>query len=482
MQSDISDFLETYPEPENIVNDLETLSKNISDITETKIKIESEMKHLGIRIEEIKNEISKAKMARDACKSVEELDRFREEMMKKEAAYEEAKTAAESDPLYPEVRSLFKNGLTTADITSSNRELSDFLLGINREFSKYKDCNIFKLQTNFNLFMTESTIKSILKKHVDDLDLLIETNESRLENLKTMRGLQQSYISSLKSLELRPANCVDNECPFIKEAYEHRDAPEQLKRVEAEISSTNDSLKDHRAKRSYFEDLIILEKEFAYKWEKVKNNPLIPLYCKINNLQNISNLISQETLESNLSKEISSFYNNLVEMINKLTVLANKQNSYLIISNDYEKIKNSNEAALREKYETEIIEANKKLDDLRIEHAKQESELSKIVKDLASEQNKEQQYKKYKHSKEAYSSFEEKQREISNSILILENLEREFNEAVKNETEINNQIQKLTADKFSFEADLLNVNSKITNVRSITERLEKLQKKFAPVE
>lgn len=482
MVRDVEEFLASYAEPENISDEIEKISENLSKLKEKSIQYESELKHIGIRIEETRNDAKKAMMARDACKSVEELERFREEMEKKKAAYEEAKTVAESDPLYSEVRDLFKTGLNTADITSSNRELSDFLISINREFGKYKECTIFKLQNNFNLFMTEQTIKAILKKQIEDLDLLIETQETRLENLRTMISLQESYIKTLNTLELRPANCVDNECPFIKEAYEHRDAPDQLKKLQADLTVTLSALKDHREKRDNIEDLITLEKEFAYRWSKVKTNPLIPLYCKINNLKDFTELITQETLESNLSKEINSFYNNLVEIINKLTSLANKQNSYLIISRDYEKIVSSNDAALREKYENEILDANKKIDSLTLEKAELDRKFLEISDQVKSEQEKHQKYLKYKHSKEAYSSLEEKQKKLSEDMEKYSNLEADLKVAIALESDISSQITKHTSDKFSFEADLLNVNSKITNVRNITERLNKLQEKYKPIE
>ena len=68
---------------------------------------------------------------------------------------------------------------------------------------------------------------------------VISSKESMLENLRAMREIQRSYVEKIKSLSLRPEECQINSCPFIKEAYEHKDAPERLAEIENNIEAVN---------------------------------------------------------------------------------------------------------------------------------------------------------------------------------------------------------------------------------------------------
>ena len=377
---------------------------------------------------------------------------------------------------------LFKNGLSTVEITSKNRDFNDFLQFIQKEFSKFKDNTIFKRQTNYYTFLTESTILAVLKNMVESNSEVISSKESMLESLRVMREIQRSYVEKIKGLSLRPSECQINSCPFIKEAYEHKDAPEKLAEIENDIEGVKLDIQHLNTQKSDIEYLITLEKDFRFKWKKIEGNELVNIFCEVYNIPSISELITTETSEATLSKNLSEFYNNICNLISKLTVYANKKQNYLVISRDYNEIKSSSDGALIEKYNNEISEFSKKIDVTQKEIAKLESELSEKKETLKKEIEKLNTYKKYENAKIYMGKYESELLTVTETISKVEGINNDLKELNNKSFELNKILTSKISEKKTISENIISISNAIHAYDNIKSKLDKLQNEFTPIE
>ena len=482
LQKDADEFLSKYTEPENIHDDIDGIEALCTSIRDAVSKLESDIEHLKLNLEEYKNGQKKANLARSACKSLDELAVFESEVNKKKAEMETAKSEAESEPLYSHIANLFKNGVSTVEVTSKNRDLNDFLQFIQKEFSKFKDNTIFKRQTNYYTFLTESTILAVLKNMVESNSEVISSKESMLENLRAMREIQRSYIEKIKSLSLRPSECQINSCPFIKEAYEHKDAPERLAEIENNIEAVKIDIQHLNTQKSDIEYLITLEKDFRFRFKKLNGNELVNIFCEIYGIPSLSELITSETSEATLSKNLTEFYNNICNLISKLTVYANKKQNYLVISRDYNEVKSSSDGALVEKYNNEILEFSKKIDATQKEIAKLESELSEKKETLKKEMEKLSTYKKYENAKIYMGKYESELLTVTETISKAEGINNDLKELNNKSFELNKILTNKTSEKKTISENIISVSNAIHAYDNIKGKLDKLQNEFTPIE
>jgi DNA repair exonuclease SbcCD ATPase subunit len=482
LQKDVDEFLSRYTEPENIHEDIDGIEALCTSIRDAVSKLESDIEHLKLNLEEYKNGQKKATLARSACKSLDELAAFEAEVNKKKAEMETAKADAESEPLYSHIANLFKNGVSTVEVTSKNRDLNDFLQFIQKEFSKFKDNTIFKRQTNYYTFLTESTILAVLKNMIESNSEVISSKESMLESLRAMREIQRSYAEKIKGLSLRPSECQINSCPFIKEAYEHKDAPEKLAEIESNIETVKIDIQHLNTQKSDIEYLVTLEKDFKFRFKKLEGNELVNIFCEIYGIPSISELITTETSEATLSKNLTEFYNNICNLISKLTVYANKKQNYLVISRDYNEIKSSSDGALIEKYNNEILEFSKKIDSTQKEIAKLESELSEKKETLKKEIEKLNTYKKYENAKLYMGKYESELLTVTETISKAEGINSDLKELNNKSFELNKILTTKTSEKKTISENIIAVSNAIHAYDNIKGKLDKLQNEFTPIE
>lgn len=481
----ISSFEETYDDiPDDIQKHISEMTENLNKINIVVAENDVEIKNIKASIEDAKNSKEKAVIARNACKSPEELAKLEKELDSKKLELDEIDGICKSSKFYSSLKELMVSESITLNVVSEkHRAVLDFIQAILKEFAKYKSGNIFKLETNYHVFLSQSNVTEILQTQLKSFMTVKTQLEERLTLLRENLNKERLYADKVKSLEYRPSECTINTCPFIKEAFDHKDAEENIKTISNQISVAENDLKSCNNEIENIEYLITLYKDFTYYYDKNKiaTNPLIKIFCENIGIESIDKLITPETSEGSIQTSYKEFKEGIQSLINSLIECLNLKQSYNLLKKDYELIKSSDSEKMRERYSEEIDLCDKKISELTTKLEEFERRARETKSDRDTLNNLVNAYTTYATSKNIIDNLQVDVEKLAKDISKHSELSKKRIDLDLELSEIKNKISKLLEDEKYFNKENQNINNEIFKIRNINEKLEVLKEKYHPV-
>lgn len=260
----------------------------------------------------------------------------------------------------------------------------EFLSGLNVLEDIQTIVNNFK--SGVDLKVVTSAIRYIRSNEdpINDLkcnENLISEYMSEIDTLKNIIRDMDLLKSKMEILDHRPNTCNDNECYFIKDAYE------------ASLQYSEDEYKVKVNRLRYCEKELLLEKEYQLDLKDIIEcyNSIKVIVRNINNYNTILKKLPYGDIYSDLDKILNKIeINDVFEEIdimkswrvnaNILETIKIAKDTLYKLNTDYEVYKSKN--SVIEELDKEISSMNKKLDDIRIEIDNKIATMNKIQSDV----------------------------------------------------------------------------------------------------
>ena len=156
---------------------------------------------------------------------------------------------------------------------------SSFLNFVEKYFTDLRASTLLPNRMNIEMFF-DNDLEVSFKRMIDAGKKLIESKKELLSQLQRNRGIKESHVCQLKNLEKRPAECKIDSCPFIKDAYEHRNVLEEINEVDLEINSLKEDIENLTIKQENLQECQSLYTNFKHYYDElnVRDNDIIKTF------------------------------------------------------------------------------------------------------------------------------------------------------------------------------------------------------------
>ena len=351
------------------------------------------------------------------------------------------------------------------------------ILEVKLALSELINCAEDYMKSSNNL----KSIKKVFITHELSIEKLEEMEKSLEEEFRNSNKTLISYndklnlITSnkdkeLKNLELRPSNCTDDTCPFIKTAILYKDADEKIKEIANNIDQTIEKINKIEESKNKITKVLEACKRIKLLYER--NYPTIislSVGDKISTIDKYAELICEGsllTINDILSVENLVNYRNinvtLNDLRNKLDVLIQKRNNYNTNKNIYDEYNSE----LNEKIEKRDS-LNKLIFSLDEQYNDIDNEYDSLNKKCTAKAN-------YLDCKSKLEVVNKEYNEYNNKI-------NDILELIKEMRSLSKKIEDLDSILSSNKTSLAEVNLKLLRLKEYNTRKSTLNKDFEKV-
>jgi len=455
---------------EEITNSLDT---EIRDL-ESDIKvINSQKSDKYTLLTDAKNKVNKTKLELSSLGNPENIVVIEGIIEKTNEELEEIKERIKLNKYSKVVHTMKKSNL---DITRYLNKFTTFVDFIEKYYNDLGNTTLSKQPNIRHFFETDfdKTIASIVKQSRD----AILAKKQLIDEKQKLRDINETHICKLENLDKRPKNCSIDDCPFIKDALEHKDVLKEIEIQDAELCQLNKDYEELNAKADSIEEVQTLYKTFSEAFAALEPRANLIYHA----------FLDEKELGDWLSKSLSDFQKHKQEVIENVECALedllsfSEKNSYKKTQEDsLEKLKGMNNE-YRKKFEDELKEYEDKVNALSDEYSKLEKDAEEKGKTLDAKRTIREKYNTYAS---ACSKLDSAQTMLSNTksaITKLEELLKSSNDAKTKLNEVNEELVSKKQIRTQKNSDLISARLALGQVSTLSDRLTELNKVFKPTE
>jgi DNA repair exonuclease SbcCD ATPase subunit len=471
---------------EKITKDLETKLENLDKLDEIETKLtediskiqaelavnNSEKTNKNLLILNSKNKISELETEMSALGNPEDIVKVEETLETLNKQQEDLRTEIKNNPTSELINNMLKNKIDVSKMLNKFIDFADF---IEKYFTNLQAHSVINTESNISLFLKEDFDTSIIRQ-INDSRLTIKSKQDLLSNKEKEKTQDEGYVCQLENLNKRPVECHIDSCPFIKDALEHKNILVDINKKDQEIINIKHDIDVLNTKAESIQELQNMYSLFseAYKNVSFRENLILTEFLKTKSLQ--------EWIQGSLS-DFSVQRQNLVTNVNSAI---NDINTFLTNSQKIRNLEQSRKSmkdsdnTVRTKYQKDIDSEKKNYETLNNDYSILEKQGTEISTKLLNKQNLKQLYETYKQNKD----------KLGSDKLTLEDLEtKETNinkllaDRTSKETELKDISEKISAatiTKATKQKELNDLNSSLSQLKLINDRLDKLKKDYEP--
>lgn len=470
-----------------IKTDLEGELEHIDDAEDYKLILNEEIVNLQTEIQlnnseknnknllltDFSNRLASTKIQLNSLGNPEDIILLENEIKEITEKISELKNAITKNPFGIIVHKAIVN---KKDISKDISKFTEFSNFIEKYFTNLSAKEITAVKSNIEYFFDEDFEES-LKRQIQQSKKAIESKQSLLESQQKEKGISESYVCQLKNLEKRPERCNIDDCPFIKDAYAHRNVLSELAEKEKEIIQTKKDIETLTIKAENIQNIDNLYKNFLVSYENVspRTNEIYIEFLKSKSLIDWLNspLSDFQRERQNIITSANQAESDIKEFLDLTHKLKNLETS--------KKLLEDSDSSVKEKYEADINEYEEKIKTLTEELNILIEKGNNITRHLNEKQSLLEKYTKFIT---ASSKFASASTMLSTARTEYARISSLIDNKYKAETklqEVLNKINSLTTAKNLKYQNLTNLNAELARVEELNERKKKLDSDFYPV-
>ena len=334
---------------QSLTNELAVINANKNNTSGAVIGLENEITQLTFSLSEF--DIS------------ESLDEIELEIKRIEGSLKTLKDSENNT-----IKEIVKEEKTISTQLSRFEDFKNFLV---KYFAELRTTSINPQKSNVEMFLQDN-FGTKLETYVKNIRELVKEKQTNLTRNEGILVKKASNIDKLSILEQRPEDCIIDECPFIKDALQYKNLPNEIKTLEDDIVQMKKDLNEYGIKADEIADLKLLYERFNTYYEQMnpRTNKVYVYFVNtygsiLKNIQgNLNDFISH-------SKELVEDVNTTIFTIQEIaTATTNLQNyTYkqdLILNNEkHKKIITDSVAVKQELIKTKNTEFSSYVTDSR---------------------------------------------------------------------------------------------------------------------
>lgn len=470
---------------EKIKNDVLAKNKDIEDISPELAKEISELqKTIGIKNSEIdnkvllltdyKNKITSTKIELSSLGNPEDIQKTKDEISKCEEKMAELAKSIRGVELSKLVDTMLKD---KKDVLKYVEKTSNFLDFIEKYFTDLRSNSVINTKMNIELFFDESFSEN-LSRIIKNGKSLIESKKDQLSKLQRDRGVKETYVCQLKNLEQRPSECNIDTCPFIKDAYEHRNVLSEIDNVDSEIKTLKNDIESLTVKQENIQEIQSLYANFKVVYDalSVRDNDIYKHFTDVH------------PLTEWLSNSVSEFQKFKQDILDDIRSVMRDYNEYRSIKQHSVSLKNTvkiledSDSTIRSKYESDIEELNQKKDALEIEIKTSKDELNVFTEELSLKQEIFELHQQYEAAKSKLESAKVMLNTSKSNLAKITDILTKKKDAEVRRAVVSKRIAELELAKNAKQSSLDKAKATLVQANILKEKLEKLNAEYKPVE
>lgn len=362
--------------PEEVLKIAEEQDKIVVSTTEEINENLRNISRINALIQIVENEISKLNIRLNQDISSQDISEIENEITENENKLKSLKEYLGTISYAKEIGDEMKN---IQSYISSFRDFKEFII---KYFGNLMKKDISPEKTNIEYFFEEG-FQIVLNENTSVSGSAIKNKEALLEAKKASLSAKNSNLSKIDILNQRPKECSINICPFIADALQYKDLPQEIKKLEKEIQETEKSLETLKNNGEVITEVANMYKLFLFYYERLnpRSNILykefLKKYTTTKNIINLSiNEFSQET--EKLIKDSSGVVDALksaVEANSFLTNLKSRREAISAADKNKKTIEKdiNDKKDLLAKYKEELKSYEEKRDFLNVQMTKEKS-------------------------------------------------------------------------------------------------------------
>lgn len=343
------------------------LSKEISDLN-------SDKKNMNSLIVSAQNDIAKYELNLKEIESTDDLSTVKTNIGSTYVEISKIQDEIKDDELYSLVN---KN---IGSISTYLTKFETFRAYITKYFTELKDSSFIGTKMNIELFLQEG-FDSTLEAQIKNIREVIQSKSDKLSELNTEKYKKEANLDKVSILEKKPEACQIFTCPFIKDAIQYKDLPEELEKLETKITQIENDIEDYTGKAETITEVKTIYKTFMYHYETLNPRANIVYEYFLNQYGSLLTQFNSDlsSFISN-SENISIDINDKIHKINRLSTLNNDLSSleykkkFLENTETYKKQINDSIKEKETEIETKTAELETINASLRVKLSKQTSE------------------------------------------------------------------------------------------------------------
>jgi len=451
----------------------ENLAQECASI-KTKIQVNNSNKeNKMLLITDFNNRLASTKIELSALGNPEDLVKITNEIEKLTEEINQIKVKITSNP-----RSAFVHKIMSEkkDILRFISKFVDFADFIEKYFTDLSQSSITNTKTNIEYFF-EVDFEESFKRQIIEARKAIESKQNLLASQQKERGILEGYVAQLKNLDKRPSTCKNDLCPFIREAYEHRNVLVEIEEKDREITQTKKDIETLTIKAENLQTLNNLYKSFLIAY-----NSVLPRENDV-----YTEFIKEKSLIERVKGSVSSFQSERQTFVDELNDATSDINLFLdcnkrlIALNNNKKILQDSDSTLRESKEKDIKEFEAKLETLNSELTTLNEEGTKLASELKEKQGLSEKYNTFLQAASKYASAATMLSTAKTEYERVSKLIENKSTAVARLETVSNRINYLVNLKSDKAHKLTDLKTSLKIVEDLNEKKQKLDADYKPI-
>ena len=458
----------------------ETAEDYKNELSEEIIKIQSEIQvndseknNKNILLTDYNNKISATQIELNSLGNPEDMAHIISEIETYSTEMGKLRESIRANPMGPVINSIMKS---KRDVNKDINKFVDFTDFIEKYFTNLAATDITNTKSNITYFFEEDFEESF-KRQISESRKAIDAKKKLLESQQKDRGISEGYVCQLKNLEKRPHECNIDDCPFIKDAYAHRNVLSEIAEKDKEIKQTKADLETLDIKAENLQNLQNLYQNFltVYIGVSPRDNQIYIEFLKEKSLiewvgGSLADFqLKRQSIIDNSNNALSDF-NKFIECKHKLANLENSR-----------KILEDSDSTVKEKYERDILEYKEKVESISTELEKLISNGKILSEKLIEKQNL---LEKYSTLIQATSKYTSAYTMLSQAKTEYEKISKLIDARAEKTVELNDVVSKisnLVRIKSLKAENLTNLKAMLARVGELNEKKARLDKEYFPV-
>ena len=452
----------------------EKLGEEISNL-QTKIEVNSsELQNKNLLYLDQKNKIDSLEIELSSLGNPEDIENLNNIITETENKINELKEKIRKNPEAQFINKLLQE---KRDIHKLLNKFINFTNFIEKYLKELSANSISKEKTNIEYFFDDDFEESI-SRQISQSRKVIEEKRKLLEKLKHEHAVQESYISQLENLKKRPTECDIDSCPFIKDAYEHRNCLLEVEKLSTEIETVKNDLELLETKAENIESLQTLYLNFSeeYKTLGPRDNQIYVEFIKETSLIKFINASLSEFQQ--IRQEYIENINNALSDLEEFLQLNNK----LIADKKSKKVIEDSDLSLRDKYLKDIESGKNNLEKIQQELSEFSEKGKALSTELIEKQNLSQKYISYTQAISKLASASTMLSNANTEYKRLSALIQSKAEASAKLNTIKESIFSLTNLKADKQEKLTAAKVALEKIKALKEKLKTLNELYVPTE
>lgn len=462
-----------------IIESVEDLDKAKEDLSVEISELQGDIKRdtaliasKNLLITDAKNKLSGLKIELSALGNPEDIVKLNQEIAEVKEEIDTLQKKIVQNPMGIIIHNLQKDKQDPVRLLT---KFTDFVRFIEKYYTELQRKSVTGSGSTIAAFFADD-VEAIYDRLITASRHALSTKKELLASQEKELTTKQAHVCQLDNLKKRPKECNIDSCPFIKDAYEHRNVLSEIVAKQEEINQTKNDIETLEINAENLQNSYNLYQLFltAYENLSVRQNQFFTVFVKDKSLVEwVNHSVSEFQKETQtVIDNVNDAMADISRFVQLKTLLMTKENAKKTIEDSG--------STLREKYENDIQVIEAELAKLQTEFDDLTAANQKIAANVSEKQSLLENYQTYSLASSKLASAASMLSTITTTLDKVRDITARKIASEARLKVVNAEIDRLTQIKNAKTQELTTLAVAKESIKILKEKLKKLTDEFNP--